>query len=193
MAGIVLHMLASLLMHVCAEHRGSAWHARCRAWAPPLRGRLAIAAWATRYADSDCRDGAVMSRLDAGRGLRQWWRPPRWAPPCLLKASWQWVFDRWWFWQAGLIILAARMRCQKPAHVDIDGAEVRWHRRHLRRAACATPVFVILVLVAALGMSGLFSLYRRWSFVLQGHYALTSSISAGVRRRGGRHDRLPHS
>src|SRR5690349_16552302 len=86
----------------------------------------------------------------------------------LLTASWHWVFAVLVVLAGGLLLLAA---LSLPETLPVS------HRRLLKvRAIAATYVevlrdarFVILVLVAALGMSGLFAYIAGAPFVLQGH------------------------
>ena len=97
----------------------------------------------------------------------------------LLQASWHWVFAALVVLAGGLLLLAALALPE-----TLPGS----HRRPLRvRGIAATYVellrdarFVILVLVAALGMSGLFAYIAGASFVLQGRYGLDQQAFALV-------------
>jgi len=97
----------------------------------------------------------------------------------LLKASWHWVFAALVVLAGGLLLLAA---LALPETLPVS------HRRPLKvRSIAATYVelmrdarFVILVLVAALGMSGLFAYIAGASFVLQGTYGLDQQAFALV-------------
>jgi DHA1 family bicyclomycin/chloramphenicol resistance-like MFS transporter len=89
----------------------------------------------------------------------------------LLKASWHWVF-------AVLVVLAGLLLLL--AVLALPETLPKSHRRPLKvKGILATygslfrdKRFVVLVLVAALGMSGLFAYIAGASFVLQGRYGL---------------------
>lgn len=176
MAGIVLHMLASLLclvapnMVMLAVARG-------------LQGMGAAAAMVVAIAVvgdlfSDSAAATVMSRLMLVLGVAPVLAPSLGAV-VLLHASWHWVFAVLIVLAAGLLVLAALALPETlpPAH-----------RRPLRiRSILATYVellsdvrFVILVLVGALGMSGLFAYISGASFVLQGRHGLDQQSFALV-------------
>src|SRR6201999_3472368 len=97
----------------------------------------------------------------------------------LLKASWHWVFAALVVLAGGLLLLAA---------LALPETLPKSHRRPLKvRSIAATYVellrdmrFVILVLVAALGMSGLFAYIAGAPFVLQGRYGLDQQAFALV-------------
>jgi len=97
----------------------------------------------------------------------------------LLHASWHWVFTAL-VGLAGVLLLVAVTALPETLPPS--------HRRPLRaRGIAATYVellrdkrFVILVLVAALGMSGLFAYIAGASFVLQGRYGLDQQAFALV-------------
>jgi DHA1 family bicyclomycin/chloramphenicol resistance-like MFS transporter len=97
----------------------------------------------------------------------------------LLKASWHWVFAALVVLAGGLLVLAA---LALPETLPVS------HRRALNaRSIAATYVellrdvrFVMLVLVGALGMSGLFAYVAGASFVLQGQYGLDQQAFALV-------------
>jgi DHA1 family bicyclomycin/chloramphenicol resistance-like MFS transporter len=97
----------------------------------------------------------------------------------LLKASWHWVFAVLVVLAGGLLLVAA---LALPETLPAS------HRRPLKvRSIAATYVevlrdvrFDILVLVAALVMSGLFAYIAGASFVLQGHYGLNQQAFALV-------------
>jgi MFS transporter, DHA1 family, multidrug resistance protein len=97
----------------------------------------------------------------------------------LLHASWHWVFAALVVLAGALLLLAA---LALPETLPVA------HRRPLRvRSIAATYVellrdvrFVILVLVGALGMSGLFAYIAGASFVLQGRYGLDQQAFALV-------------
>jgi DHA1 family bicyclomycin/chloramphenicol resistance-like MFS transporter len=137
---------------------------------------VAIAVVGDLYADNVA--ATVMSRLMLVLGVAPVVAPSLGAA-VLLKASWHWVFAVLVVLAGALLLLAATALPETlPAS----------HRRPLRvRSIAATYVellrdvrFVILVLVAALGMSGLFAYIAGASFVLQGHYGLDQQAFALV-------------
>ena len=97
----------------------------------------------------------------------------------LLHASWHWVFTVLVVLAGALLLLAA---------LALPETLPQSHRRPLRvRGIAATYLellrderFVILVLVAALGMSGLFAYIAGASFVLQGRFGLDQQVFALV-------------
>ena len=176
MAGIVLHMLASLLclfapnIAVLGVARGLQGMGAAAAMV------VAIAVVGDLFADSVA--ATVMSRLMLVLGVAPVVAPSLGAA-VLLKASWHWVFAALVVLAGGLLLLAA---LALPETLPAS------HRRPLKvRSIAATYVellrdvrFVILVLVAALGMSGLFAYIAGASFVLQGHYGLDQQAFALV-------------
>jgi DHA1 family bicyclomycin/chloramphenicol resistance-like MFS transporter len=162
MAGIVLHMLASLL---CLFAPNIAMLGVARG----LQGMGAAAAMVV---------ATVMSRLMLVLGVAPVIAPSLGAA-VLLKASWHWVFAALVVLAGGLLLLAT---LALPETLPAS------HRRPLKvRSIAATYVellrdarFVILVLVAALGMSGLFAYIAGASFVLQGRYGLDQQAFALV-------------
>lgn len=168
MAGIVLHMAASLM---CL-------------FAPSVvvlgiaRGLQGVGAAATMVVAiavvgdlfSDSAAATVMSRLMLVLGVAPVIAPSLGAA-VLLQFSWHWVFAVLVV-LAGLLLLLAVLALPETLAVS--------HRRPLRiRGILGTygellrdRRFVILVLVAALGMSGLFAYIAGASFVLQGGYGL---------------------
>ena len=176
MAGIVLHMLASLL---CLFAPNIAMLGVARS----LQGMGAAAAMVVAIAVvGDLFDesvaATVLSRLMLVLGVAPVVAPSLGAA-VLLKASWHWVFAALVILAGGLLLLAA---LALPETLPAS------HRRPLKmRSIGATYVellrdarFVILVLVAALGMSGLFAYIAGASFVLQGHYGLDQQAFALV-------------
>jgi MFS transporter, DHA1 family, multidrug resistance protein len=176
MAGIVLHMLASVL---CLFAPNIAVLGVARA----LQGMgaaaamvVAIAVVGDLFADSVA--ATVMSRLMLVLGVAPVVAPSLGAA-VLLYASWHWVFAVLVVLAGGLLLLAA---LALPETLPVA------HRRPLRvRGIAATYLellrdarFVILVLVAALAMSGLFAYIAGASFVLQGHYGLDQQVFALV-------------
>ncbi len=176
MAGIALHMLASLLclfapnIVVLGIARG-------------LQGVGAAAAMVVAIAVvgdlfSDSTAATVMSRLMLVLGVAPVVAPSLGAA-VLLRFSWHWVFAVLVV-LAGLLLLLAALALPETLPVS--------HRRPLRvRGILATygellrdRRFVILVLVAALGMSGLFAYIAGASFVLQGRHGLGQQAFAIV-------------
>lgn len=168
MAGIVLHMLASLLCLVAPDMA-------TLAVARGLQGMGAAAAMVVAVAVvgdlfSDSAAATVMSRLMLVLGVAPVVAPSLGAV-VLLHASWHWVFAVLIVLAGGLLLLAA---------VALPETLPPVHRRPLRlRSIAATYVellsdvrFVVLVLVGALGMSGLFAYISAAPFVLQGRHGL---------------------
>jgi DHA1 family bicyclomycin/chloramphenicol resistance-like MFS transporter len=176
MAGIVLHMLASLLclfasnIAVLGVARGLQGMGAAAAMV------VAIAVVGDLYAESVA--ATVMSRLMLVLGVAPVIAPSLGAA-VLLRFSWHWVFAALVVLAGGLLLLAA---LALPETLPVS------HRRPLNvRSIGATYLellrdarFVILVLVAALGMSGLFAYIAGASFVLQGHYGLDQQAFALV-------------
>jgi len=175
-AGIVLHMLASLLclfapnIEVLGVARGLQGVGAAAAMV------VAIAVVGDLYTESVA--ATVMSRLMLVLGVAPVIAPSLGAA-VLLTASWHWVFAVLVVMAGGLLLLAA---------LALPETLTAAHRRPLKvRSIAATYVellrdarFVILVLVAALGMSGLFAYIAGASFVLQGHYGLDQQAFALV-------------
>jgi MFS transporter, DHA1 family, multidrug resistance protein len=176
MAGIVLHMLASVLClfapNVVVLGVGRALQGMGAAAAMVV----AIAVVGDLFAESVA--ATVLSRLMLVLGVAPVVAPSLGAA-VLLKASWHWVF-------AVLVVLAGGLLL--VAGLALPETLPASHRRPLKvRSIAATYVevlrdvrFVILVLVAALGMSGLFAYIAGASFVLQGHYGLDQQAFALV-------------
>ena len=176
MAGIVLHMLASVLclfapsIVVLGIARG-------------LQGVGAAAAMVVALAIvgdlfSNAGAATVMSRLMLVLGVAPVIAPSLGAA-VMLRFSWHWVFAVLVV-LAGLLLLLAALALPETLQVS--------HRRPLRVGGILRTYgellrdlrFVILVLVAALGMSGLFAYIAGASFVLQGHYGLDQQVFALV-------------
>ena len=168
MVGIVLHMLASLLclfapnIAVLGVARG-------------LQGMGAAAAMVVAIAVvGDLFTGTaaatMMSRLMLVLGVAPIVAPSLGAA-VLLTASWHWVF-------AALVVIAGALLV--VAALALPETLPVAHRRPLEvRGIARTYVgllrdtrFIVLVLVAALGMSGLFAYISGAPFVLQGDYGL---------------------
>jgi MFS transporter, DHA1 family, multidrug resistance protein len=176
MAGIVLHMLASL-MCLFAPNIAVLGVARS------LQGVGAAAAMVVAIAVvgdlfTDSAAATVMSRLMLVLGVAPVVAPSLGAA-VLLYASWHWVF-------AVLVVLAGALLLL--AALALPETLTPGHRRPLRVGGIIATYgellrdlrFVILVLVAALGMSGLFAYVAGASFVLQGHYGLDQQAFALV-------------
>ena len=176
MAGIVLHMLASLLclfapnIAVLGVARGLQGMGAAAAMV------VAIAVVGDLFAESAA--ATVLSRLMLVLGVAPVVAPSLGAA-VLLKASWYWVF-------AALVVLAGALLLL--AALALPETLPAAHRRPLKvRSIAATYLellrdvrFVILVLVGALAMSGLFAYIAGASFVLQGHYGLDQQAFALV-------------
>jgi DHA1 family bicyclomycin/chloramphenicol resistance-like MFS transporter len=176
MAGIVLHMLASLIC-LFAPTIGVLGVAR------GLQGMGAAAAMVVAIAVvgdlfEESQAATAMSRLMLILGVAPVLAPSLGAA-VLLKASWHWVFAALVVLAGALLLLAA---LALPETLPVS------HRRPLKvRGIAATYAellrdarFIILVLVGALGMSGLFAYIAGASFVLQGHYGLGQQAFALV-------------
>lgn len=176
MSGIVLHMLASV---VCIVSPNIAVLGAARA----LQGMGASAAMVVSIAVvgdlfAESVAATVLSRLMLVLGVAPVVAPSLGAA-VLLHASWHWVFAVLVVLAGGLLLLGA---VALPETLPPD------HRRPLRlRGIAATylellrdPKFVTLVLVAALGMSGLFAYIAGAPFVLQGRYGLDQQAFALV-------------
>jgi DHA1 family bicyclomycin/chloramphenicol resistance-like MFS transporter len=168
MAGIVLHMLASV-MCIVAPNIVVLGVARS------LQGVGAAAAMVVAIAIvgdlfTDTAAATVMSRLMLVLGVAPVVAPSLGAA-VLLKASWHWVF-------AVLVVLAGLLLLL--AVLALPETLPQSHRRPLKVKGILSTYgellrdkrFVVLVLVAALGMSGLFAYIAGASFVLQGRYGL---------------------
>jgi DHA1 family bicyclomycin/chloramphenicol resistance-like MFS transporter len=176
MAGIVLHVLASVLclfapnIAVLGVARGLQGMGAAAAMV------VAIAVVGDLYAESVA--ATVMSRLMLVLGVAPVLAPSLGAV-VLLKASWHWVFAALVILAGGLLLVAA---VALPETLPVS------HRRPLKiRGIAATYVellrdarFIILVLVGALGMGSLFAYIAGASFVLQGHYGLDQQAFALV-------------
>jgi DHA1 family bicyclomycin/chloramphenicol resistance-like MFS transporter len=176
MAGIVLHMLASLLCLFAPD-------IAVLSLARGLQGMGAAAAMVVAVAVvgdlfDDTEAATVMSRLMLILGVAPIVAPSLGAA-VLLKASWHWVF-------AVLIVLAGALLV--VAALALPETLSPSHRRPLRvRSITSTYVsllrdlrFVTLVLVGALGMAGLFAYIAGAAFVLQGRHGLDQQTFALV-------------
>jgi MFS transporter, DHA1 family, multidrug resistance protein len=176
MAGIVLHMVASVL---CLFAPNIALLGVARG----LQGMGAAAAMVVAFAIvgdlfAESAAATVISRLMLVLGVAPVLAPSLGAA-VLLKASWHWVFAVLVV-IAGALLLLAAMALPETLAVS--------HRRPLKvRGIAATYVevlrdvrFVVLVLVAALGMSGLFAYISGAAFVLQDKFGLDQQAFALV-------------
>ncbi|WP_163893659.1 multidrug effflux MFS transporter [Mycolicibacterium hippocampi] len=175
-AGIVLHMAASLLcmfapsIAVLGVARGLQGFGAAAAMV------VAIAVVGDLFKDNVA--ATVMSRLMLVLGVAPVLAPSLGAA-VLLHASWHWVF-------AALVVLAGALLVM--AALALPETLPANHRRPLKvRGIGATYLellrdlrFVMLVLIAALGMSGLFAYIAGASFVLQGRYGLDQTAFALV-------------
>jgi MFS transporter, DHA1 family, multidrug resistance protein len=176
MAGIVLHILASVccLFAPNIETLGVARGLQGVGAAAAMV--VAIAIVGDLFAESVA--ATVLSRLMLVLGVAPVVAPSLGAA-VLLRASWHWVF-------AVLVVLAAALLLL--AVLALPETLPPEHRRPLKvRGIIATygellrdVKFVILVLVGALGMSGLFAYISGASFVLQGRYGLDQQTFAVV-------------
>jgi DHA1 family bicyclomycin/chloramphenicol resistance-like MFS transporter len=176
MAGIVLHIAASILC-VLAPNLVALGLARVLQGAGAAAAMVvAIAVVGDLFADNAA--ATVLSRLMLVLGVAPVVAPSLGAA-VLLHGSWHWVF-------AALVVLAGVLLL--VAVLALPETLPPSHRRPLRvRGIAATYAellrdkrFVILVLVAALGMSGLFAYIAGASFVLQGTYGLDQQTFALV-------------
>jgi MFS transporter, DHA1 family, multidrug resistance protein len=176
MAGIVLHIAASILC-VLAPNLVVLGLARVLQGAGAAAAMVvAIAVVGDLFADNAA--ATVLSRLMLVLGVAPVVAPSLGAA-VLLHGSWHWVF-------AALVVLAGALLL--VAVLALPETLPPSHRRPLRvRGIAATYAellrdkrFVILVLVAALGMSGLFAYIAGASFVLQGIYGLDQQTFALV-------------
>ncbi len=174
--GIVLHMLASLLC-LFAPNIAVLGVARGLQGVGAAAGMVvAIAVVGDLYKDNVA--ATVMSRLMLVLGVAPVLAPSLGAA-VLLNASWHWVF-------AALVVVAGAILVM--AVLALPETLPIAHRRPLKVGGIARTYvellrdtrFVILVLVAALGMSGLFAYIAGASFVLQGRYGIGQTAFALV-------------
>ena len=176
MAGIVLHMVASVICMLAPNLAVLGLARVLQGIGAAAAMVVAIAVVGDLFADSAA--ATVLSRLMLVLGVAPVVAPSLGAA-VLLHASWHWVF-------AALVVLAGALLLL--AALALPETLPPSHRRPLRvRSIAATYVellrdarFVILVLVAALGMSGLFAYIAGASFVLQGRYGLDQQAFALV-------------
>jgi MFS transporter, DHA1 family, multidrug resistance protein len=176
MAGIVLHMLASLLC-LFAPNIALLGIARgLQGMGAAAAMVVAIAVVGDLFAESTA--ATVLSRLMLVLGVAPVVAPSLGAA-VLLKASWHWVFAALVVMGAALLLVAA---LALPETLPVS------HRRPLKVSSIGATYlellrdarFIILVLVGALGMAALFAYIAGASFVLQGHYGLDQQMFALV-------------
>jgi MFS transporter, DHA1 family, multidrug resistance protein len=176
MAGIVLHILASVLCLFAPNIVVLGVARALQGMGAAAAMVVAIAVVGDLFAESVA--ATVLSRLMLVLGVAPVVAPSLGAA-VLLAASWHWVFAVLVVLAGGLLLVAA---LALPETLPAS------HRRPLKvRSIAATYVevlrdvrFDILVLVGALGMSGLFAYIAGASFVLQGHYGLNQQAFALV-------------
>src|SRR6476660_1612260 len=176
LAGIVLHIFASVVCMLAPNLVVLGLARVLQGVGAAAAMVVAIAVVGDLYADSAA--ATVMSRLMLVLGVAPVIAPSLGAV-VLLKASWHWVFAALVVLAGGLLLLAA---LALPETLPTS------HRRPLKLPSIAATYvellrdtrFVILVLVAALGMSGLFAYIAGASFVLQGQYGLDQQAFALV-------------
>ncbi|MGE2717480.1 multidrug effflux MFS transporter [Mycolicibacterium litorale] len=176
MAGIVLHMAASLLCMFAPDIVVLGLARSLQGVGAAAATVVAIAVVGDLFSGSAA--ATVMSRLMLVLGVAPVLAPSLGAA-VLLHASWHWVF-------AALVVLAGALLLM--AVLALPETLPVAHRRPLHvRGIAATYVslirdmrFVVLVVVAALGMSGLFAYVSGAAFVLQDRYGLDQQTFALV-------------
>ncbi len=176
MAGIVLHMAASVICMLAPNVVVLGLARVLQGVGAAAAMVVAIAVVGDLFADNAA--AIVLSRLMLVLGVAPVVAPSLGAV-VLLHGSWHWVFT-------ALVLLAGALLL--VAVLALPETLPPSHRRPLRvRGIAATYMellrdarFVILVLVAALGMSGLFAYIAGASFVLQGTYGLDQQAFALV-------------
>ena len=176
MAGIVLHMVASLLCLLSPNIELLSIARGLQGMGAAAGMVVAVAVVGDLYAESAA--AAVLSRLMLVLGVVPVLAPSLGAV-VLLKLSWHWVF--------GVLVVLAGLLLLMAA-LALPETLPREHRRPLQvRGILRTygellrdAKFVILVLVGALGMAGLFAYIAGAAFVLQGHYGLSQQSFAVI-------------
>lgn len=176
MVGIVLHMAASVLCMLAPDIVTLGLARGLQGMGAAAAAVVAVAVVGDLFAGSAA--ATVMSRLMLVLGVAPVLAPSLGAA-VLLHGSWHWVFAALAVLAGGLLLLAV---FALPETLPVS------HRRPLKvRGILATygellrdARFVILVLVAALGMSGLFAYISAAPFVLQGRYGLDQQAFALV-------------
>ncbi|WP_445166520.1 multidrug effflux MFS transporter [Mycolicibacterium sp. Dal123E01] len=176
MAGIVLHMLASVLCLFAPDIELLSVARGLQGMGAAAAMVVAVAVVGDLFDDSEA--ATVMSRLMLVLGVAPIVAPSLGAV-VLLKASWHWVF-------AVLIVLAGALLL--TAALALPETLPQPQRRPLRVRSIASTYlsllrdlrFVTLVLVGALGMAGLFAYIAGAAFVLQGRHGLDQQTFALV-------------
>jgi MFS transporter, DHA1 family, multidrug resistance protein len=174
--GILLHMAASVLCMLAPTIAVLGVARGLQGLGAAAASVVAMAVVGDLFAESEA--ATVISRLMLVLGVAPVIAPSLGAA-VLLHGSWHWVFGVLVALAAALLAVAVLalpetlpVEHRRPLHLrDILGtyAEVLRDSR-----------FVVLVLVGALGMSGLFAYIAGASFVLQGHYGLNQQTFALV-------------
>lgn len=174
--GILLHMAASVLCMLAPNIEVLGVARGLQGLGAAAASVVAMAVVGDLFAESEA--ATVISRLMLVLGVAPVIAPSLGAA-VLLRGSWHWVF-------AALVALAAALLT--VAVLALPETLPLEHRRplHLRDIlgtygeVLRDTRFVVLVLVGALGMSGLFAYIAGASFVLQGHYGLNQQTFALV-------------
>lgn len=176
MAGIALHMLASLVCLFAPNIEVLGAGRVLQGFGAAAAAVVAVAVVGDLYVDSAA--ATVMSRLILVLGVAPVIAPSLGAV-VLLKASWHWIFAVLVVLAGALLLLAALalpetlpVPNRRPLHVRSIVATYGELLRDFR--------FVTLVLVAALSMAGLFGYIAAAPFVLQGDYGLNQQSFALV-------------
>jgi DHA1 family bicyclomycin/chloramphenicol resistance-like MFS transporter len=176
MAGIVLHMVASLLCLTAPDMTVLGLARALQGVGASAAMVVAMAAVGDLFNESAA--ATVISRLMLVLGVAPVLAPSLGAA-VLLHADWHLVFGVLIVAAGGLLLMAA---FALPETLPPDRRRpllVRSILATYRQLLCDAR-FVILCLVAALGMSGLFAYISGASFVLQGQYGLNQSEFALV-------------
>lgn len=176
MAGIALHMLASLVCLFAPNIQVLGAGRVLQGFGAAAAAVVAVAVVGDLYVDSAA--ATVMSRLILVLGVAPVIAPSLGAV-VLLKASWHWIFAVLVVLAGALLLLAA---LALPETLPVS------HRRPLHVRSIVTTYgallrdfrFMTLVLVAALSMAGLFGYIAAAPFVLQGDYGLNQQSFALV-------------
>ena len=176
MAGIVLHMLASVVCFFAPNIEVLGIARGVQGMGAAATMVVAFAIVGDLFVESVA--ATVFSRLMLVLGVAPVVAPSLGAA-VLLRASWHWVF-------AVLVVLAGALLLL--AALALPETLPPSHRRPLKVLGIAKTYlglfrdvrFIVLVLIAALAMSGLFAYVAGASFVLQGRYGLDQQSFALV-------------
>ncbi|MCV6981048.1 multidrug effflux MFS transporter [Mycolicibacterium pulveris] len=176
MAGIALHMVASLLCLLAPNITVLGLARGLQGMGAAAAAVVAVAVVGDLFTESAA--ATVMSRLILVLGVAPVLAPSLGAA-VLLKASWHWVFAALVVMAGALLVVAAfalpetlPVAHRRPLNVHGIAVTYRQLLRDMR--------FMGLVLVAAMSMSGLFAYIAGASFVLQGRYGLDQQVFALV-------------